>query len=246
MNNVFSDAVFLTLYTMVIGVVGTGAGGLLVLLAPNSSKRSLAFIMGLSAGLMLAIVSFDMLPEAFSIASPVVGLSSFVAGVLLMFIITESFAVHDNTEKGRMVSLSLLMALGIALHNLPEGLAIGSGFECNYALGFSLSIAIFLHDLPEGLAVSAPLRAAGWPVWKAIALAALTGIPMGVGGLIGAVLGSISSMFVSVCLGLAGGAMLYVVIAGLLPESNRSYQGRLPAFGCIGGFIAGLIITGVL
>ena len=135
------------------------------------------------------------------------------------------------------------MGVGIALHNLPEGLAIGSGFTAYEAYGLGLSIVIALHDIPEGIAMAIPLNIAGVGKFKVFLYTLLAAVPTGIGALIGYLLGEISQIFISICLGFAGGAMLYITCGELMPESRDLYRGRISTLGIILGIIAGIFIT---
>lgn len=137
----------------------------------------------------------------------------------------------------------LAIALGIALHNFPEGLAVGSGYEAKASLGLSLAIAIMLHDIPEGASIAVPLRAGGTSRRFAFFLTFLSGLPMGFGTMAGAWAGRSSKVMIAMCLAIAGGAMLYVIFADMLPESKRMYSGRFGSLGSILGMISGIIIS---
>lgn len=239
------DLWIITLYGMVAGAGGTAAGGLLACLIPKNNKRVISFLLEYSAGFMMSIVCFDLLPNAFVYAPLVPALLALISGVAVM-VISESFVQYGNRKEGTMRSIKrtgFVIAWGVAIHNFPEGLAMGSGFEAEMRLGVSLAIAIMLHDIPEGIAIAAPLRAGGSSRMKAVALTLASGLPMGLGALLGAWAGQISTIWICLCLSFAGGAMLYVIYADMIPESKRMYSGRLDSLGCIMGIITGIIIS---
>lgn len=131
----------------------------------------------------------------------------------------------------------------MALHNFPEGLAIGSGFEASIKLGYSLALAICLHDIPEGIAMGVPMKNGGMQKSKVIFYVIMSGVTTGIGAFFGALVGSISQTIIAICLAFAGGAMLYIVSGELIPESNSLYKGKLPVLGNIIGFIIGMFAT---
>jgi len=92
--------------------------------------------------------------------------------------------------------------VGIALHNFPEGFAVGSGFGASISLGVMITSVIVIHDIPEGIAMAVPMRAGGFGKAKAFTVTVLSGVPMGIGALAGALLGGISSKFIGACLDL--------------------------------------------
>ena len=105
-----------------------------------------------------------------------------------------------------------------------------------------LAVLIGMHNIPEGMAVSVPLISGGMEKWKAVLLTAATGIPTIVGALLGFALGEIGPMGLTMSLGFASGAMLYVVFGEILPQSILMYHSKLPAFSAIVGILVGLLI----
>lgn len=104
-----------------------------------------------------------------------------------------------------------MVSIGLAIHNFPEGLAIGSGFGASLTLGYSLAIAICLHDIPEGISMSVPMKNGGMHPLKVVFYVILSGITTGVGAFFGALVGGISKEIIAMCLSFAAGAMLYIV-----------------------------------
>lgn len=232
---------------LMFGMAGTGVGGLVGLLIDRAGRKFLSFILEFSAGLMMAVVCFQLLPVAFEEGGAVAVFSGVIAGILLIIIIDDlirrvEFFKSGTGSKG-ILKAGILMAIGIALHNFPEGFAVGSGFEASPALGLTLAFVIAVHDIPEGIAISVPMRAGGFSKASAFVITLLSGLPMGIGALFGAMLGSISHSFIAVCLGFAGGAMLYIVTGELIPESKALHRGRLSSLGNILGMLCGLAIS---
>ena len=156
----------------------------------------------------------------------------------------QHYAKKDS-KMGLFVA-GIVMASAIALHNVPEGMTIGASYASNEgALGNAalvLAVLIGLHNIPEGMAVSVPLISGGMARWKAVLITASTGIPTILGALLGYVLGEIGPMGLTLSLGFASGAMLYVVFGEILPQSYRMYHSKRPAFSAIAGILAGLLI----
>ena len=140
----------------------------------------------------------------------------------------------------------IVMASAIALHNVPEGMTIGASYASNDGVMGSaalvLAILIGLHNIPEGMAVSVPLISGGMPKWKAVLITASTGIPTILGALLGYMLGEIGPMGLTLSLGFASGAMLYVVFGEILPQSILMYHSKLPAFSTIIGILVGMLV----
>lgn len=228
------------------GMIGTGLGGVLTLFLRNPTKRFMAVLLGFTSGIMISVVCFDLLPEAFGLAGVEISLLGIILGVG-MILVVEHFipdqVSHKYSEDFNLVRSGILLGIGIAIHNFPEGLAVGSGFAANDYLGLGLAIVIGIHDMPEGIAMAAPLKMGGINRIKILAYTILAGIPMGIGALIGELLGEISHTLICVCLSFAGGAMLYITCGELIPKTQNIYKGRISTIGMIVGIMCGIILS---
>ena len=157
----------------------------------------------------------------------------------------EQHYARKDSKLGLFVA-GIVMASAIALHNVPEGMTIGASYASNDGLlgtsALVLAVIIGLHNIPEGMAVSVPLISGGMAKWKAVLITACSGIPTILGALLGYMLGEIGPMGLTMSLGFASGAMLYVVFGEILPQSILMYHSKLPAFSAIAGILAGLLI----
>ncbi|MGE5676540.1 MAG: ZIP family metal transporter [Pseudomonadota bacterium] len=227
-------------------MVGTGLGGLMTFFLKNPTKRFMAVLMGFTSGIMLSVVCFDLLPEAFDMGGVAASMFGIVLGVAMVIVVEQlipervSDKYSDNLD---MVRSGILLGIGIAVHNFPEGLAVGSGFAASDYLGLGLAITIGLHDMPEGIAMAAPLKLGGITRLKILMYTILAGIPMGLGAFAGELLGEISSTLICLCLSFAGGAMMYITCGELIPKTQNIYKGRISTIGMIVGIICGIIIS---
>ena len=157
----------------------------------------------------------------------------------------EQHYARNDSKLGLFVA-GIVMACAIALHNVPEGMTIGASYASNNGVMGSaalvLAVLIGLHNIPEGMAVSVPLISGGMPKWKAVLITACSGIPTILGALLGYWLGEIGPLGLTMSLGFASGAMLYVVFGEILPQSILMYHSKLPAFSAIVGILVGLFI----
>ncbi len=157
----------------------------------------------------------------------------------------EQHHASQDSKLGLFVA-GVVMASAIALHNVPEGMTIGASYASdNGVMGGAalvLAVLIGLHNIPEGMAVSVPLISGGMPKWKAVLITAASGIPTILGALLGYLLGEIGPMGLTLSLGFASGAMLYVVFGEILPQSILMYHSKLPAFSTIVGILVGMLI----
>lgn len=234
-----------TLLGLFFGTFGTTIGGIIGVVIKRNSNKFLSFILSLASGLMMSIICFDLIPEALEISDILHILIGIIFGIIVM-IICDLFVQNkfSNKSKGStLLQTGIIVSIGLAIHNFPEGLAIGSGFESSLKLGLSLALAIAIHDIPEGISMAVPMKNGGMKASKVIYLVVLSGITTGIGAFFGAIIGSISEKIISICLSFAAGAMLYIVSGELVPESNKLYKGRMTAVGNMLGFLLGILAT---
>lgn len=235
-----------TLLGLFFGTFGTTIGGVIGILIKNPSNKLLSFILSLASGLMIAVVCFELVPEASKISNVKNVIIGLILGIIIMIICDIKVKNKLSNKKIKTTTLlktGIVVSIGLAIHNIPEGLAIGTGFESSIKLGFSLAIAIAIHDVPEGISMAVPMKQGGLKKYKILTYVILSGITTGIGAFIGAIIGNISEKIIAICLSLAAGAMLYIVSGELTPESNKLYSGKMSSMGNMLGFILGYIAT---
>jgi ZIP family zinc transporter len=209
-------------------------------------------MLGFAAGMMLAASAFSLILPGLAAARGLTGHGGLAAlvvcagislGVVLMLGL-DQFMPHAHPHGGpcgpghARVGRVWLFVWAIALHNLPEGMAIGVGFAQNdWQVAMPLTTAIAVQDIPEGLAVAISLRAAGMAVGRAVLLAAATGLMEPLGALLGVSLSSGWALAYPLGLGLAAGAMLFVVSHEVIPETHRHGHQTTATLGLMAGFM---------
>lgn len=206
-----------TIMGLFFGTFGTTLGGILGVFIKRKSNKFLSFILSFASGLMMAVVCFDLIPEALEISNIFFVIVGILMGIIAMIfcdlLVEKKFNKKSSVknQKDSLLKTGMIVSIGLAIHNFPEGLAIGSGFEASMRLGLSLAVAICLHDIPEGISMAIPMKNGGMKKSKVIYYVLLSGITTGIGAFCGAIVGSISEQIISVCLSFAAGAMLYIV-----------------------------------
>jgi zinc transporter, ZIP family len=235
-----------TLIGLLAGVIGTGGGGLFSYALRNPTARFLSFLLGFAAGVMLVVIFMELLPEAVITGSFFYGISGLILGIALLLLLDIYFPHYHHfsgeCRQSHFRRTGVLLGIGIALHNIPEGLAIGSGYISSESLGLGLAVIMTVQNIPEGMAMATALCASGMRRGRVVLAAAMAGVPMGVGALAGALIGSISHLFLSISLGFAAGAMLYIVCDELIPDANNLSGGHSPTLGLVVGVVVGLLI----
>ena len=152
---------------------------------------------------------------------------------------------HNDSRLSLFVA-GVVMACAIALHNIPEGMTIGASFAVSsdlmWGTGMIMAVLIGLHNIPEGMAVAVPLISGGTSRVKATLLTAACGLPTVLGAWLGFWLGDIGPLGLTLSLGFASGAMLYVVFGEIMPESYLIYRSKLPAFAVMIGLALGMLM----
>jgi ZIP family zinc transporter len=231
--------------------LATGLGGLIVVVK-RPGKKMLGFLMGLAAGIMITLAFLQLMSEALRISGLLSAALSFVAGSLLMFFLDfvlphRFFSVEEKgVIDGRFVRSGILIAIGISLHNFPEGIAVASGYSYLPRLGLVIAIAIALHNIPEGIAVALPVYMGGASKLKAFRLAFVSGLIEPLGALVASLFLEHFHGLVPFGLAFAGGVMVFVTLDELIPVAHKSGHEHFTSLGVIMGCIATFILLGVL
>lgn len=228
---------FEIVWISMIAGLATTLGSLLVLLFGKPKERVLALLLAGAGGVMLAVVSIDLLPNAWKIGPPLQVVFGMVLGLLFMYFADSRLNMTDTTlplsQRQRLKKIGLLVATGIALHDIPEGMAIAVSQEAAPGLGLLIALGITLHNLPEGMATTAPLVMARIRGWKIL----LLNIGIAFFTPLGAVFGLLALESVqnslTFFLSFAAGAMLFLVFGELVPLSRE----RHPHYALLGGML---------
>ena len=225
------EFVITTLLGLFFGTFGTTIGGIIGCSFEKVSNKFLSFILAFASGLMMAIICFELIPEALGLANILNIVSGLLIGIITMIfcdlLVENKFSKKISSNS--LLKIGIIVSLGLAIHNIPEGLAIGSGFDVSAKFGIELAIAICLHDIPEGISMAVPMKSGGMKIGKVILYVILSGITTGIGAFFGAIIGNISEKIIAISLSFAAGAMLYIVSVELVPESNKLYTGKMSA-----------------
>jgi ZIP family zinc transporter len=233
--------------------LGTGVGALGVLFLRSPSDRAQDGMLSAAAGIMLAATFFSLLLPALDHANNlttngVLAVSIVGGGVLLgalgLFAIHrgvphEHFVLGREGPDSQRLARIWLFVIAITLHNFPEGMAVGVGFAGgDVGNGISLAIGIGLQNIPEGFAVAISLLSVGYPRSEAFWIAMLTGLVEPVGGAIGAAAVAFAEPLMPAILGVAAGAMLFIISDEIIPETHRRGYETVATFSLLGGFVA--------
>lgn len=234
----------------------TSLGAAVVFLFKKVNKNTMDAMLGLSAGVMLAATFWSLLSPALEMAENLKLISWLIvslgvlSGGLLLFCGDKIFdRITKKKTNSHSIKRSLMLIFSITLHNIPEGMAIGVAFGSVFynlegatlAAAIMLAIGIGIQNFPEGSAVSLPLRREGMSPKKAFFFGMLSGIVEPISAVIGAILVIKVQVLLPILLSFAGGAMIYVVVQELIPESQTNKKKDLMALFTILGFLLMMI-----
>lgn len=241
----------------------TALGAAMVFLKRDISRRFLDCMLGFAAGVMIAASFWSLLtpaiemskdiyvPEWFPAAAGFLGGGIFLSSVdKILPHLHAGFPLEEAEGIKTTWRRSTLLVLAITLHNIPEGLAIGVAFgavaagfpSASFTGALALAIGIGIQNFPEGLAVSLPLRGEGMSSSKSFWYGQLSAVVEPVAALIGAVAVLAARPMLPYALGFAAGAMIFVVVEEVVPESQRSGNTDLATWGALIGFTAMMVL----
>ncbi len=239
-----NQALIATLFTYFMTMIGAA----FVIFFKNTNKNLLDSMLGISAGVMIASSFFSLLNPAIEMSINLnlkvylVITIGFLLGGLLLYIGDKIFDKVSNA--GKESKRSLMLMSSITLHNIPEGMAVGVAFGslaynlegATFISACALAIGIGIQNLPEGASVSLPLRMSGMSRKKSFFLGQISGIVEPISGVIGALLVLRVRILLPYLLAFAAGAMIYVVVEELIPESQMNKNKSLMAIFTLIGF----------
>jgi len=241
--------------SLVVGLM-TAVGALPVLALRQISPRGQTALLGFGAGVMLAATFFSLLLPALELAGRGRSESGAallaIAGLLLGALgvrAAHHLVPHEHFYLGREggpsegLSRIWLFVLAIAIHNFPEGLAVGVAWGGpDRANALSVAIGIGLQNMPEGLAVAAALLSEGYRRGQAFGVALLTGLVEPLGGLFGVAVVAVAQPLLPWALAFAAGAMLYVISDEIIPETHRRGFQQIGTASLMTGFVTMLFL----
>lgn len=223
----------------------TAIGAVPVLFVSRTPRRLMDAMMGFAAGVMVAASCWSLLVPALQLGGIAVAVAGLFAGAAVVYVL-DRLLPHLHPEfpdearpEGPALPWrrSTLLVAAITLHNLPEGLAVGVAYGGrDVGPATALAIGIGLQNLPEGLAVALSLRRDGMGRWRALWYGQLSAVVEPVAALLGAAAVARAQSLLPFGLALAAGAMLYVVVEELIPETTRSGNIDVATIGFIVGF----------
>lgn len=246
--------------TTIVGLT-MGLGSIVSFLKDESNKRFFSLSLSFAAGIMIYVSFMAILPEGSHLLEESLGsigrfvaLAGFFGGMAAIALIEKWVhkhgghhhgELHDDHEHGEekeshLSQLGLMSAIAIAIHNLPEGLAIFTAGVKDISLAIPIALAVILHNIPLGIAISVPIYHSTGSKKKAFFYTTLVGLFQPLGGIIGYLLFSNlpTDLFFGVLFTIVAGIMIFVSFDELLPLSQKDEDHHI----CVYGAIAGMLV----
>ncbi|MBN2537307.1 zinc transporter ZupT [candidate division WOR-3 bacterium] len=240
------SSVWVALALSALAGLATTIGSLLGLVVRRPGPRFMALSLGFSAGVMVLVSFVELLPRGIEAAGYLAGVGAFFGGMVLMlvldFLIPHQYKAEKSEGLNRpgspvLMRTGLLVALGIGIHNLPEGMAAFAGALQDVRLGVAIAVAIGIHNIPEGLAVSVPIYAATGSRKKAFVWSFLSGVtePIGAGLAAFLLMPFLTPVVLGYVLAAVAGVMVFISFDELVPVANSYGHEHLAIVGAIAG-----------
>lgn len=258
------DPVYAALIATTFTWFVTACGAALVFFFKTLNRGLLDGMLGFTGGVMVAASFWSLLNPAIEMSEKMYpsmpwmpAAVGFLLGALFLFALDKklphlhiNFAENESEGVKTQLHRSTLLVLAITLHNIPEGLAVGvlfgaaaSGIDgATFTGAITLAIGIGIQNFPEGFAVAMPLRRIGMSRWKSFYYGQLSAIVEPIAGVIGALAVIYMQPILPFALAFAAGAMIYVVVEEVIPETQRDKFTDVAVLGFIGGFLVMMIL----
>ena len=238
MDAAFGTALLLT----TLAGLSTGIGSLIGI-AFRPGARFMSASLGFTAGIMILISFAELMPEALEVLGFLPAYLAFFGGMLLMFVVDVSIPhlyMAESPRNDRSPTLrrtSVFLAIGIGIHNFPEGMATFAATLKDTSLGITMAVAIAVHNIPEGIAVSTPIYAATGSRGRAFCFSLLSGIAEPVGAVLAGLvlLPFLTPAVLAAALAVVAGLMVFISLDELVPAANKYGHEHTTILSAIGG-----------
>lgn len=238
------QSIYIPLLLAFLAGISTVLGSLIFVFIKELNKRFLSFFLGLSAGAMIYLSFVELIPAALKTIGFLPTNAMFFFGIIFIGLIDFIVPHHYSKISPKKVlsdyqlrASGMVVILGIAIHNFPEGMAVFMSSYSNLRFGILIAVATALHNIPEGIAVSIPIYYATKNIRKSIGYSFIAGIAEPIGAVLTFLIFSpfINPTFLSYLFAFIAGIMVYISLDELLPSCFEHNQGHTAIVGIVAG-----------
>ncbi len=211
------------IFSLLAGLV-TGLGSIISILIKKPTDKIMSLALGFASGIMIGVSLLSLIPNSLETGDVLFTAIGFIIGAFFMWLV-DTFTPHIHKEEANnndYLKMGYFIAIGIAIHNLPEGIAIGASSSVSEQLGLFTAMIIGLHNIAEGMAVALPLYLGRVDKKRIIFITTMTGLSTFFGTIFGIVLVNISPKFIATSMAFAAGAMIYIASDELIPHGHST------------------------
>lgn len=238
----------------VLAGLATGIGGLLIAIFGRINERLLSFATGVASGMMLAVSFLSLLADALELVNLTTVVLGFSTGFFVLFALDIVIPHIHVTLKGEgivvneeLLGKSALIALGVAMHNIPEGMAVALTYTHKESLGLLVALTIGIHNVPEGAVTAIPLTEMGFSKLRVFLITLLTGITEPLFAFLTfAFFSGAQLTILGFNSAFAAAAMIYITVDELIPEAYKTGHGHSVSLGLILGILLSLYLLRLL
>ncbi|NPV62671.1 MAG: zinc transporter ZupT [Methanotrichaceae archaeon] len=228
--------------------LATGIGSLISYFIPRPDVRYLSLSMGFAAGVMIFVAFTDL----FCASKQIIGFTyanlAFLIGMLVIYLL-DRIVPHMHmdgqvdSKSGRLCRVGIMTAVGIAIHNLPEGMAVALVSLADLRLGIPIAIAIAIHNIPEGIACSVPIYCGTQDRRRSFIISFAAGLTEPLGAIVALLLlyPFLSPTVLAASSAFVAGIMVFICFDELIPVANNYGDEHLTNLGIIGGFVVMMV-----
>lgn len=239
-----TDMLWIGLMGFVLGGLGISLGGALMYWLQHIRNAAIHLIISISVGLTSCIILLEILPVSIESGGYLFTVIGIFISIILVFIISK--IVHNvNTpttvNHEHFYNSALLIAVAVAIHNFPVGIALGSTLTSSSEMTWSLSMVMVVHTIPEGIALGLPMILAGARLLQIMKYTIIVALPTGLGAMIGYFTGHIHDQILTLLIAIAAGTILLVSYKEILKPAIKEIGMRKGMEGILYGWMIGLV-----
>ncbi len=239
--------IYIGLIGMVTALSGTVTGIVLSYIIIGNGQKLRGILLGVLGGFMFSMVLFDFLPESYTTGNWTSLLMGLLVGLVFIYLFDRALhnthiGHHPDAEK-RFLKSAIVLSVGIGLHNIPSGVALGALLYVSLRSSIPLIIALVLHGIPESIALGVFFKECRIKKRTVFVISLLISLPMGIGSLLGGIVSKLFPYILSASIAFAAGLILYIILSEIFPEAKRLRTSLSFIFESTVGFIIGIVFS---
>lgn len=234
------------LISFITSFSGFFLGYLISLINKKNTIKQTGFILGLTGGVLISIICFELLPQGINLFGVSIPIISMTVALLFSAYFQHTLSnLKENLEQLKIIKLSLLSVVLLGIDNFPEGFALGSVLYHSHLRELHMLFTLFLHCILDSLIIFMPSKYTKYKNVSSFKFIIITSIIISLSALFGAFLTSLSYFVLPISIGSVSGIILYMTLGELIPKSRTVWNGRFATLGACIGVIIGILLISI-